>query len=200
HFAALDNKALEPYRRKYWMRVTEVLPERAPEQVFVDKLPLNTIFMPLIARLFPQARFIFAVRDPRDVVLSCFMRAFGLNEAMRNFLTLESTATYYAVVMQIGIDCLQHLGKSVHRIRYETLVDDTQGEAQRLCAFLSVNWDPGMLKFQETARKRRINTPSYHQVVQPIYRSARERWRHYEKHLQPLLSQLQPFVEYFGYA
>jgi hypothetical protein len=55
------------------------------------------------------------------------------------------------------------------------------------------------LNFQETARRRRINTPSYHQVVKPIYRSARERWRNYERHLQPILPHLEPFLEYFGY-
>ncbi|MGH8281598.1 MAG: tetratricopeptide repeat-containing sulfotransferase family protein [Gammaproteobacteria bacterium] len=199
-FATLDEVALEPYRKLYWKRVAEFQPERVPGQIFVDKLPLNTIFLPLIKRLFPSARFIFAVRDPRDVVLSCFMRAFGLNEAMRNFLTLEDAARYYAAVMKIGIDSLQHLRRSMHLIRYEALVDDVESEARRLCTFLELEWDSGMLRFQETARKHRINTPSYHQVVQPVYTSARERWRHYEKHLQPVLPQLQPFVEFFGYT
>ncbi len=198
--AALDDTELEPYRKLYWKRVTEFLPERLPGKIFVDKLPLNTIFLPLIKRLFPGARFIFAVRDPRDVVLSCFMRAFGLNEAMRNFLTLEDAARYYTAVMKIGTDSMQHFGKSVHLIHYETLVDDVESEARRLCAFLRLEWDSRMLRFQETARTRRINTPSYHQVVQPLYTSARERWRHYEKHLQPVLPQLQPFVEFFDYT
>lgn len=198
--AALDTAALEPYRRQYWARVVQYLPQRSADRLFVDKLPLNTIFLPLITRLFPQARFLFAVRDPRDVVLSCFMRAFGLNEAMHNFLSLEGTATYYSAVMDIGMRAIPVLGQSLHLIRYEALVDDISGEAQRLCAFLGVNWEPDMLKFQETARQRRINTPSYHQVVQPIYRSARERWRNYAQHLQTVLPQLQPCIEYFGYA
>ena len=116
------------FRSKYWARVAESLPERDSRQVFVDKLPLNKIFMPLIVRLFPQARFIFEVRDPRDVVLSCFMRAFGLNEAMLNFLTLDGTARYYAAVMRTGIDSMQSLGKAVHLIRYETLVNDVENE------------------------------------------------------------------------
>ncbi|MGH8320963.1 MAG: tetratricopeptide repeat-containing sulfotransferase family protein [Gammaproteobacteria bacterium] len=199
-FATLDEAALEPYRELYWKRVAEFQPERVPGQIFVDKLPLNTIFLPLIQRLFPDTRFIFAVRDPRDVVLSCFMRAFGLNEAMRNFLTLADAVRYYTVVMKIGIDSMQHLGRSVHLIRYEALVDDVESEARRLCAFLGLEWESQMLRFQETARKHRINTPSYHQVVQPVYTSARERWRHYEKHLQPVLPQLQPFVEFFDYV
>ena len=198
--AATDFAALEPYRRKYWTRVAEALPQRDPDKLFVDKLPLNTLCMPLIVRLFPAARFVFAVRDPRDVVLSCFMRAFGLNEAMRNFLTLSGTAELYAEVMQIGIRCRQRLDSQVHVVRYESLVDDLESEARRLCGFLKLDWDPAMLRFQETAKKRRINTPSYHQVVQPVYTSARARWRHYEKYLEPVLPRLQPFVDFFGYA
>ncbi|MDE2139292.1 MAG: sulfotransferase [Gammaproteobacteria bacterium] len=199
-FASTDSAALESYRNKYWARVAEALPQRDPEKLFVDKLPLNTLFMPLIARLFPAARFVFAVRDPRDVVLSCYMRAFGLNEAMRNFLTLAGTAELYAGVMQIGIRCRERLGDRVHLIRYESLVDDLEGAARDLCAFLELDWDPAMLRFQETAKKRRINTPSYHQVVQPVYASARARWRHYREYLEPVLPRLQPFVEFFGYA
>lgn len=198
--ASMDSAALEAYRRRYWTRVAEALPRRDPKKIFVDKLPLNTLFMPLITRLFPAARFVFAVRDPRDVVLSCYMRAFGLNEAMRNFLTLAGTAELYAGVMQIGIRCRERLGGQVHLIRYESLVDDLEGAARGLCMFLGLDWDPAMLRFQETAKKRRINTPSYHQVVQPVYASARARWRHYRKFLEPVLPQLQPFLDFFGYS
>jgi len=128
------------------------------------------------------------------------MRAFGLNEAMRNFLTLSGTAELYAEVMQIGIRCQKRLDGRVQLIRYEALVDDLEGEARRLCGFLGLDWEPAMLRFQDTAKKRRINTPSYHQVVQPVYTSARARWRHYQRYLEPELPRLQPFVDFFGYT
>lgn len=197
---ALDYQALEPYRARYWARVAEAFPERDASRLFIDKLPLNTQCIPLILRLFPAARFIFALRDPRDVVFSCFARAFGLNEAMNHFLTLEGAAAYYAAVMQIGRRCLERRDLPIHVLRYEALVEDTEGEARGLCDFLQLDWDPAMLNFQETARRRRINTPSYAQVVQPVYRSARARWRHYQEDLAPVLPALQPFVEYFGYT
>ncbi|MGH8278113.1 MAG: sulfotransferase [Gammaproteobacteria bacterium] len=196
----LDGPTLAIYRQKYWERVRQALPQRDPQKLFIDKLPLNTLFMPLIARLFPAARFLFAVRDPRDVVLSCFMRAFGLNEAMRRFLTLAGSAQFYAEVMQVGIVSRARLGARVHLIRYEALVDDLEAQARQLCEFLALDWDPAMLHFQATARRRRINTPSYSQVVQPLYQSARARWRHYQTQLQPVLPRLQLFVEYFGYV
>jgi len=195
----LDADGLARLRALYWRRVGGFMPQRPQGTLFVDKLPLNTVFMPLIHRLFPAARFIFALRDPRDVVLSCFMQSFSLNEAMRHFLSLKETADYYAAVMGVGRHCVEHLPEVTHRIRYEDVVEDPETAARRLLGFLRLDWDPEVLDFQETARKRRINTPSYHQVAQPIYGSSRQRWRRYEDQLAPVLPILQPFVEAFGY-
>ncbi|HEX7964369.1 MAG TPA: sulfotransferase [Gammaproteobacteria bacterium] len=198
-FLKLDAPGLAARRRAYWQRVAELMPQRPAGALFVDKLPLNSVFMPLIRRLFPSARFIFALRDPRDAVLSCFMQTFGLNEAMRHFLSLEETARYYAAVMGVGHAALERLPEAAHRIRYEDVVADTEGEARRLLAFLGLAWEPKVLDFQESAKNKRINTPSYSQVTQPIYTRARERWRKYETQLAPVLPVLEPFVDKFGY-
>ena len=198
-FADCDGATLQHYRERYWARVAEFMPDRPPDKLFVDKLPLNTLLLPLIRRLFPQARYLFAVRDPRDVVLSCFMQSFEPNEAMRHFFTLESTVRYYTAVMGVGLLALQAFPQCIHRLRYEDLVEDIQAEAKRLLAFLGLHWEPPVLEFHKTARQRHINTPSYHQVAQPIYQSARGRWQHYANHLQPVLPRLRTFVEYFGY-
>ena len=199
-YLRLDAAGLDHWRRLYWQRVAAFMPSRDEDRLFVDKLPLNSVFMPLIRRLFPGARFLFALRDPRDVVFSCFMQSFALNEAMRHFLSLQETAAYYAAVMQVGADSLERLPEAAHRVRYEDVVEDTEGEARRLLGFLGLPWEPGVLDFQETARKRRINTPSYHQVAQPIYASAKQRWRRYEDQLGPVLPILEPFVKRFGYS
>ena len=198
-FLRLDAPGLERWRQLYWQRVAVFMPSRDEDRLFVDKLPLNSVFMPLLRRLFPGARFLFALRDPRDVVLSCFMQSFALNEAMQHFLSLQETAAYYAAVMQVGADSLEQLPEAAHRVRYEDVVEDTEGEARRLLGFLGLAWEPKVLDFQETARKRRINTPSYHQVAQPIYADARERWRRYQDQLGPVMPVLEPFVKRFGY-
>ncbi|HSN17636.1 MAG TPA: sulfotransferase [Gammaproteobacteria bacterium] len=198
-FLSADAGDLAAWRRAYWQRVAEYLPERRADAVFVDKLPLNSVFMPLMHRLFPKARFIFALRDPRDVVLSCFMQGFDLNEAMRHFLSLEETARYYAAVMQVGADSTERLGARVHTVRYEEVVADTEGEARRLLQFLDLPWDPAVLEFSARTRGKRINTPSYHQVAEPIYTRAKGRWTGYEAELAPVLPVLAPFVSRFGY-
>ena len=199
-FTAATPEALAEDRRRYWRRVDEYLPGRPRDRLFVDKLPLNTLFLPLLARLFPAARFIFALRDPRDVVLSCFMQSFALNEAMRHFLSLQEAADFYAAVMDIGRRSLAALPQRMHRVRYEDLVGDVEGEAHKLLGFLGLPWEPAVLDFQTTAKRRRINTPSYHQVARPIYGDARERWRRYEVQLEPVMGQLQPFIKVFSYS
>jgi tetratricopeptide (TPR) repeat protein len=186
-------------RRRYWQRVEEYLPERPSDRLFVDKLPLNTLFLPLMARLFPTARFVFSLRDPRDVVLSCFMQTFALNEAMRHFLSIEETVDFYAAVMELGRRSFAAMPGRMHVVRYEGLVADAEGEARSLLEFLGLPWDPAVLDFQATAKRRRINTPSYHQVARPIYGEARERWRRYEEQLKPGMGKLESFVEAFGY-
>ncbi len=198
-FIRLDSAGLEPWRRAYWQRVAEFMPARRADALFVDKLPLNSVFLPLMQRLFPAARFIFALRDPRDVVLSCFMQGFDLNEAMRHFLSLEETARYYAAVMGVGAQAAERLEGRLHRIRYEDVVADTEGAARGLLAFLGRDWEPAVLEFQKTAKSRRISTPSYSQVAEPIYTRAKERWRRYETQLAPVLPVLEPFVKRFGY-
>jgi Flp pilus assembly protein TadD len=200
-FISLDSAGLEPWRRSYWDRVAEFMPGRPADAVFVDKLPLNSVFLPLMQRLFPTAKFLFALRDPRDVVLSCFMQSFDLTEAMRHFLSLEETARYYAAVMGVGAAAAERLDPvRLHRSRYEDLVADTEGEARRLLGFLDLSWEPAVLDIQKTARGKRINTPSYSQVAEPIYTRATERWRRYETQLAPVLPVLEPFVKRFGYS
>ena len=91
------------YRETYWRAVQHTLDEDLEHKLVVDKLPLHTLALPLIAKLFPDARILFAVRDPRDVVLSCFRRRFQLNAAMYEFLELEGAARYYDAVMALAV-------------------------------------------------------------------------------------------------
>lgn len=170
------------------------------DRLLVDKMPLNLANADLIVRVFPDTRFVLALRHPHDVVLSCFMQNFQLNLAMRSFLTLEGAAEVYVAVMGFWCEIVEHLQPRVHTICYEDLVDDFESEARRLLDFLGVGWDDAVFAHVEHARTRSISTPSYHQVTQPIYRTARYRWERYAKYLDPVAERLRPFVERFGYA
>src|SRR5262249_25715579 len=84
-FDGLSEGELEIYREAYWREVAG-RHGSLDGKAFVDKFPLHTMALPLIARLFPNAKILFAVRDPRDVLLSCYRRHFELNAAMFELL------------------------------------------------------------------------------------------------------------------
>lgn len=169
-------------------------------RLLIDKNPLSTAHIPLITQLFPEARIILAIRHPYDVVLSCFMQDFAMNPFMTHFLDLEGAAKVYVKVMRLWQQYAKHLQFNWHRIRYEDLVADQVGQTDALFRFLGL--DPEQAgDYQAHAQDRGlINTPSYHQVSQPIYRHARYRWKHYESQLAPVRAILKPFASYFDYA
>lgn len=186
-------------RQAYWSEV-ERLVKRQPGTLFVDKMPLNLANAHLIWRVFPQAKFILAIRHPCDCSLSCFMQNFVLNEAMSVFHTLENAVDLYEKVMGLWLRCAATLPLDYHRVRYEDVVEDFEGQARQLLDFLGVGWDAAVLKYDEHAKKRVIKTPSYHQVTQPIYQHAKYRWKRYAKQFEPVMATLDPFIEYFGYG
>jgi hypothetical protein len=196
--AELPDGEIERLRASYWQQVQTFL--GAPmKRVFVDKLPLNAAFLPVIYRLFPAAKIVLAVRDPRDVVLSCFQQRFGMNAAMFQLLRLDTAVTYYDVVMALVATCRAKLPLAVHEVRYEAVVDDFDATVRDLLGFLGVGWDERVRDYAETAKTREIGTPSASQVVLPLYTTARGKWRNYRAFLEPHLPALAPWVEAFGY-
>jgi len=196
--AALSGSEMEQWRTRYWQRVAEsgIVPSKP---VFVDKMPLNAVFLPLIAKLFPDARILFALRDPRDVVLSCFRRRFAMNAGMYEFTRLDSTATYYGAVMRLMQVYSEKLPLAMFEARHENLVADFAGEARRLCAFLGIPYRDEMANFATRAQTRNIDTPSSAQVARGLSQAGVAGWRRYARELEPVLPVLVPFVARFGY-
>lgn len=197
--AGLSSQDIARLRRLYF-EIADTSIERKEGLLLIDKMPLNTVEAALIHRLFPDAKFIFSLRHPCDVCLSCFMQSFVLNAGMASFLTLEDTVNLYERVMTLWRHYQSRLPLSVFKIRYEDLIGDMEGTVQDLLAFLELPWDNAVLEYYRHAAKRNINTPSYSQVTQKIYTSARFRWLRYEKYFDPLLDRLQPFIDEFGYG
>jgi hypothetical protein len=190
---------LEPFRTSYWKRVRE-FGIQPSGKLFVDKHPLHTVRLPLINKIFPNAKMIFVTRDPRDVVFSCFRRIFNMNASTFQFNTILDAADYYDAVMRAGTTYIDRLPIDVHRIRYEDLVADFAATSRRLCDFLSVPWTADLENFAETARAKGIVTPSSTQVGRGLYDEGVDQWRRYDFALAPALPLLQPWIEAFGYA
>ncbi len=196
---AADEPDLEPFREAYWRRVREagVNPSGA---VLVDKHPFNSLRLPLIARLFPEARILFAVRDPRDVVLSCLRRRFEINPITFELLTLEGCARLYSAAMRISSRTNELTRLRLRLVKHEQLATDFDGEIARVCEFLGVRPTAAMADFAGRIRERGVNTPSAAQLARGLDASAVGQWRRYAAHLEPVAPILAPWIERFGYA
>jgi tetratricopeptide (TPR) repeat protein len=196
--ARADTPALSTLREAYWHRVRAAGVDLAGK-VFVDKHPLNSLKLPLIVKLFPHAKILFAVRDPRDVILSCFRRRFQMNPSMYEFLTVPGAAAFYAAVMGFAFTVKRTLAIDWHEVRYESLIGDFEDEMRSICAYLGLDWMASMGEFGNRVQSREHATPSTAQLSRGLVTSATAQWRHYESHLTPALPLLNPWIERLGY-
>ncbi|HEY3637562.1 MAG TPA: sulfotransferase [Rhizomicrobium sp.] len=194
----LDGDALAFARSQYWENVRRH-GIRFEGKVFVDKNPLNTLKLPLIWKLFPKAKVLFAVRDPRDVVLSCFRRQFEVDLAKMELLSLEGTAQFYDRAMRFGDLCRKTLLLEFYTHRYEDMIADFEQSVRAVCAFLEIPWQDSMIEFADTARAQNIRSPSAGQVRRGLYDGVGQ-WKRYEKQLAPIVPVLRPWIEKFGYG
>ncbi len=198
--AELDGAQIKQLRDVYFAELDKHLDPNDTTSLIVDKNPLNTVEAGLIHRIFPHARFLFVQRHPCDCVLSCFMQNFDPNDAMINFLDLESAAHLYDGVMTLWQQYREVLPLVVHTVRYETLIEAFEETLNLLLEFLGVDWDDGIRNYIKTAHDRgQITTASYNQVTQPLYTRARGRWQRYHEQMAPVLPTLLPWARHFGY-
>jgi tetratricopeptide (TPR) repeat protein len=189
-----------PLRDSYWEKVHGYCGPTAGK-VFVDKWPFNSRRLALIARLFPDARVLFAVRDPRDVVLSCFRRSFVMNSDTFEFLALDDCARYYSHVMELSECSQDKLPLQLREVRYEDLVGDFDATVREICEFVGICWNDSMRDFGGAADGTlEARAQSRRQIRMGLYTGAAGRWRHYAEQLAPVLPILQPWIEHFGYA
>lgn len=139
------------------------------------------------------------LRDPRDVVLSCYQQRFSMNVAMYQLLRLDTACAYYDLVMRLLEVSRGKLPLQLYTVKYEDLIADFDHTVRGLLGFLELEWCEQVTRYAETARKRSIATPSHAQVVRPLYASARGKWLHYREFLEPCLPALAPWVRSLGY-
>ena len=186
-------------RAAYRAAVAEAGWPGAGERVFIDKHPLTIMQLAYINRVFPEARVIVALRDPRDVCLSCFMQEFNPNAGMINFNTLQGTARFYSAVMGLWLKQRDILTLNRLEIRYEDTTLDLEKQARRMLAFLELPWNDDVLSFHRQQKFVPVTTPSYEAITEPVYRRAVGRWKRYAGHLSPVLDTLSPLVKALGY-
>lgn len=195
--ARLDMAAADRYRGAYWSRVEHagIVPSG---RVLVDMDPLKSLHLPLIARLFPDARIVVMRRDPRDIVWSCFRRTFAPSAATFEFTDIERIARHYATVMELIEACCETMPLNMHILSHDRLVEDFDGETAALCRFVGIPWSAALREFSGTARRRGVATASAAQVRQGLF-NANGGWRRYAKYFEAAMPILRPWIERFGY-
>ncbi|WP_269603478.1 tetratricopeptide repeat-containing sulfotransferase family protein [Prochlorococcus marinus] len=185
-------------RRKYFEIMREFTTKE--RKLIIDKLPLNTVKLPLINLLFPNAKIIFAHRHPYDTVLSCFQQSFDPNIAMLHFIDLKSSSIMYDQVMGAWDIYKNNISLDFITSKYEHLIEDFDKHTFKILNFLDIKWDDNIRNYRKTALDRgKINTPSSSQVVQPLYKSSIEKWKNYEKYFKDCHQYLEKWVSYFDY-
>lgn len=180
-FRALGERYLEQTR----------LQRRSGKPHFIDKMPNNWAHVGLIHLMLPNAKIVDARRHPLGCCFSNFKQHFARGQ---NFTySLEDLGRYYADYVALLAHFDEVLPGRVHRVVYERMVDDTEGEVRRLLAYCGLPFDDACLRFFENDRA--VRTASSEQVRQPIFRDAMEQWRHYEPWLGPLVAALGPVLD-----
>ena len=187
------------WRARYWAEV-RALGAEPGGRLFVDKAPAGTLYLPLVAKLFPEARILFAVRDPRDVVLSCLRQDFQINAMTYAFTSLAETAACYDACMRLAQVYRRILPLPLIEVRHEALVEDFDKALAEIAAFLGLEVTPEMADFAATASRRSVRTPSAPQVRAGLNRRGMGRWRAYQRELTPVREILAPWVEKLGYS
>jgi Flp pilus assembly protein TadD len=168
-------------------------------RLLLDKNPSPTAALHLWLRVFRELKVIIALRDPRDVVISCFFQNLMLTPTNANFLSLERTIKHYADLMDVWLRVRELGGFEWIESRYEDLVKDTEAEGRRVTEFCGLSWDIAQASHREAARHKVLFAPTFSDVAQPVHQRAVGRWQHYAEALAPLQERLAGYCKTFGY-
>jgi len=195
---ALDDSALAAYRSDYWQRVRQAGGDPdAP--VVVDMDPLKSLALPVIARLFPEARILRVLRDPRDVVWSCYRTSFALSNASLDFATLDGAARHFAATMRLIETVRSQSAMAIMDVRYEDLVSDFDTATRAITTLLGVTGTPDLRRFDAVAKARGVTTASERQVRKGLF-DGRRQWERHAACMAPVLDILAPWLTRYGYA
>jgi len=168
-----------------YVESTRGITDGAPR--FIDKLPFNYLNVGLIRMALPNAKIIHVTRNPMDTCYAVFKTLF--QRAYPFSYDLEDLGKYFVAYQRLMDHWYRLFPESMCTISYETLVEDSENESRRLIEYCGLDWEHQLSRFYESEAPS--TTASASQVRQPVYRSSVEKWRNYERELQPLAETLQ---------
>ena len=183
-------------RQRYVNVMEWMLGESIGGRIHVDKNPAYMLTIPVMLRIFPQAKLIIALRDPRDVALSCYMTYLPLNAVSVRFTTLERIADRYVVDRRAWSRLREMIPpRQFVETRYEQLISDFNNTVRATISTLQLDWHADVANYRDRTREKQVSSPTYAAVSQPIHGRSRKRWKNYEKFLEPLFDRLGAYVD-----
>ena len=171
----ISDPALKSIAQKYLDKLSANY--KSSERI-VDKTWYNFYFLGLISTLFPKARIIHCLRDPRDVAVSCFFSNFNSIHWSWKF---EDIIDYYGSYKKLMQHWQTTLPIKMFEVEYEALVGNQEDMSRKIIDFCGLEWDPNCLEFYRN--ERAVQTASRVQVRKPIYNKSIGRWKYFETEL-----------------
>jgi hypothetical protein len=163
---------------------------------FVDKMPNNWAHVGFIRLILPQAKIVDARRHPLGCCFSNFKQHFARGQPFT--YDLNEIGAYY----RDYVTWMEHIDATlpgyVHRIFYEAMVDDTEGQARSLIDYIGLPFEDACIRFYET--RRAVATASSEQVRRPIFRDGLEQWKRFEGWLDPIKTALGPALDAYPFG
>jgi len=195
----LDSDGVRHLRRIYWQRTRAMFGADTEGKRLVDKTTMNSIDVGLINCLFPDAKLIYLLRDPRDVCLSCFMQTMIPTPSTVHLLNWQDIAGFYAQVTGNWLRLKPQLSMDFLELRYEDAVTDFETAFRGVFEFIGLEWNAKVSEFYKQVAGKAVASPSFSQVAQPLYSSSLGRWRQFSREYESILPELQPFLTALAY-
>ena len=154
---------------------------------FVDKLPPNYIYLPLILAALPNARIIHVRRNPMDSCFASFKQLFA--DAYKHSYDQREMARHHARYVHLMQHYREQFGDRYLEIAYEDVASDLEPNARALIDYLGLPWEDACLEFHK--QKTAVTTASSVQVREPAHTRSIGRWQRYENQLHPMFEELQ---------
>lgn len=195
----LTTTQIQLLRHYYFELVGNVFVGLSDETVIVDKGPHHTKVLPLLRYIFPEAKFITAIRHPMDVCFSCFQQNFEFNVPNSFLTTLESTVCRYNEIFTLLEKYETTLNIDTYTVKYEELVSDFDKTLTNIFKYLEVKPDDSYKQFDKHASNKYITSSSRGQTDKALYNNSIYKWEKYAQQLKPYKERLSYFIDKYGY-
>ena len=196
---SLEPDHLDNCRATYFRWLDDAIDCEQDDHVLFDKFPSTTFLIPPFRRLFPNATIIMALRDPRDVVVSCFLRHFELNPVSSMFARLDWAVARCCAEWKAWLILRDRLTQPWVEVRYEDIVTENYAGCEAALEAMGLAWQDDFADFHNTLRSNPARSPSYAQLREQVTSQRTERWKLYRAFLQPQLERLNQFASALGY-